>query len=157
MTTLAFLLAASLVGSSDKRAFDLPDVYGIAQVNSPAVSADGRTIAFGVRRYDVAGGTSWSELWSIGVDGKNQKQLTAARKLDSDPHFSPDGKSLVFVSNRSGSSQLWTLPLDGGEPRVLTSYAPGVEGPVFSPDGKWIAVTSEVWPDISFDGAAQKE
>src|SRR5436190_6528080 len=99
MQTLAFILSLCATVGSDKRAFDLPDVYGFAQVNSPALSPDGRTIAFCVRRYDVAAGTSWSELWSIGVDGRGQRQLTAAKKMDTDAHFTPDGKSLVFVSN----------------------------------------------------------
>ena len=157
MKLLALLLLSCPFAPADKRAFDLPDVYGVAQVNSPQVSPDGRTIVFGVRRYDVAAGSSWSELWSIGADGKGQRQLTFAHKADSDAHFSADGKSLVFVSNRSGSSQLWSLPLDGGEPRQLTDYAPGVEAPVFSRDGHWIAVTSEIWPDIAFDSQTQKE
>ena len=156
MITLALFLSIVEGATSDKRAFDIPDVYGVAQVNSPTVSPDARSIAFAVRRFDVAAGQSWSELWSIGADGQHLKQLTASKKMDTDPHFTPDGKSLVFTSNRSGSSQLWTLALDGGEARALTDYAPGVEGPVFSSDGTWIAVTSEIWPDISFDGAAQK-
>jgi len=156
MSTLALALLFCSIAPADKRAFDLPDVYGVAQVNSPQVSPDGKTVVFGVRRFDVAAGSSWSELWSIGLDGKDQRQLTSARKSDSDARFAPDGKSIVFVSNRSGSSQLWTLPLDGGEPRMLTDYAPGVESPVFSRDGRWIAVTSEIWPDIDIDSAAQK-
>src|SRR5687767_1299825 len=148
MQILAFALAFLPFAPADKRPFDLADVYGIAQVNSPAVAPDGRTVVFGVRRYDVKGGTSWSELWAIGADGTGQRQLTFAKKLDSDPRFTPDGKSVVFVSNRSGSSQLWSLPIDGGEPRQLTDYAPGVESPVISPDGRWIAATCEVWPDL---------
>ena len=155
MQILALALVLPTLAVADKRAFDLPDVYGVAQVNSPALSPDGKSVVFAVRRYDVAAGSAWSEIWSIGVDGKGERQLTSARKMDTDPRFAPDGKSILFVSNRSGSSQLWTLPVDGGEARALTHYAPGVENPVFSRDGRWIAVTSELWPDLAVDGALQ--
>ena len=151
---LALVLAA--VGGAEKRAFDIPDVYGVAQVQAPALSPDGKTIVFVVRRYDVAAGSSWSELWTVRVDGKGARQLTSARKSDADPRFLPDGKTILFVSNRSGSSQLWTISVDGGEARALTNYAPGVDGPVVSRDGRWIAVTSELWPDLPIDGAAQQ-
>jgi dipeptidyl aminopeptidase/acylaminoacyl peptidase len=140
---------------ADKRAFDIPDVYGASPVSSPAVSPDGSQVAFCVRSYDVAAGSTWSEIWIVGVDGQGLRQLTSAKKFDSQVQFATDGKSLLFVSNRSGSSQLWTIALDGGEPRKLSDYAPGIDGPVLSPDGKWIAFSAEIWPDIDFDGASQ--
>ncbi len=157
MNTLPIALLLSVLVANDKRAFDVPDVYGVAVVQSPTLSPDGRTIVFGVARKDLAAATSWTELWSIGADGSALRQLTFAKKADSDAHFTPDGKSLLFVSNRSGTSQLWTLSLEGGEARQSTDYAPGVEGPVLSRDGNWIAVISEIWPDLALDGAKQKE
>src|SRR5687767_10430122 len=114
MKILALALALVPAAATDKRAFDLPDVYGIAQVSSPAVSPDGRSVVFGVRRFDVAAASVWSELWTVGIDGKGARQLTSAKKMDGDPRFTHDGNDLVFVSNRSGTSQLWTMPVDGG-------------------------------------------
>ncbi|MBM4063643.1 MAG: S9 family peptidase, partial [Planctomycetes bacterium] len=70
---------------------------------------------------------------------------------DTDPCFSPDGRTLLFVSNRSGTSQLWTMPVDGGEPRQLTDFGPGVAAPLWSPDGAHVAVTSEIFPECGID------
>ncbi|MBI5434219.1 MAG: S9 family peptidase [Planctomycetes bacterium] len=136
-----------------KRAFEIADFYRCAVVSAPAVSPDGARAAFGVRRYELEAGKSWSELWLIGTDGSGLKQLTARGHNDTDPRFSPDGRTLLFVSDRSGTSQLWTLPLDGGEPVQLTNFGPGVEAPVYSPDGKWLAVTSELFPECGIDEA----
>ncbi len=142
--------------SGDPRAFDVADVYGVAQVQAPALSPDRSTVAFTVKRYDVEAGTSWSELWRIGVDGRGLQQLTFAKKGDHDPLWTPDGEALLFLSNRSGSEQLWTLAVSGGEPRQLTRWPGGVDAPRLSRDGRYLAVTSEVWPDLPRDAGAQQ-
>lgn len=158
MIHLAMLAAPAALLPADKRAFDLPDVYAVAQVNSPALSPDGKRAVFSVRRYDVESATSWSELWmvDVAIEGAVEpRQLTFARKSDTGPCFTPDGESILFVSNRSGSSQLWAMPASGGEPRALTDYAPGLDAPVISPDGRWIAATAELWPDLDFESKVQ--
>ena len=57
------------------------------------------------------------------------------------PSFSPDGKTIAFVSNLSGLPQVWTLPATGGFPRMVTSFDDPVGGVEWSPEGKWIAFT----------------
>ncbi len=158
--SLVLSLVALVLGgggaAADKRPFDLADVYGVAQVQAPALSPDRTRVAFTVKRYDVDAVTSWSELWLVGVDGSGLRQLTFAKKGDRDPFFTRDGRALFFVSNRSGSDQVWTLALDGGEARQLTDWPLGVDAPRLSPDGRYLAVTSEVWHDLPCDGALQQ-
>jgi hypothetical protein len=84
------------------------------------------------------------------------KKGKKSKKGDSEPQFTPDGKSVLFVSSRSGSSQLWLMPFDGGEPRQLTDFAPGLSGPVFSRDGRYIAAATELWPKIGIDAEKHK-
>jgi len=149
----ALLLAVPLFGNAgeDKRAFEIADYYRTAFVGSPATSSDGEQVAFAVTRYNLEAGESWSEIWLMAADGSGLRQMTQGRHHDSSPVFSPDGKKLVFVSDRSASSQLYVMPVDGGESSQLTHFPLGVSNPVWSPDGTWIAVQSEVYPECGAD------
>jgi Tol biopolymer transport system component len=57
----------------------------------------------------------------------------------SGPTFSPDGKTIAFVTNVSGSPQIWTVPTAGGYPELLTAFDDPVGGVRWSPDGKALA------------------
>ena len=131
-----------------RRGYEISDYYRTAFPGSPDVSRDGKYVAFAVRRYNLQQGKTWSELWIMGPDGSGLRQMTFADHEDTSPVFSPDGKRLVFVSDRDGTKpQLFVLALDGGEPRKLTGFPMGVSSPRWSPDGRWIAVTSHVYPE----------
>jgi dipeptidyl aminopeptidase/acylaminoacyl peptidase len=142
--------------SGDKRPFEIADFYRCAAIGAPNVSQDGALVAFAVRHYELEAGKTWSEIWVMSSDGSNQRQMTAGKHNDTDPKLSPDGKRLLFVSDRGGSNQLWVLPLDGGEGKALTDFAPGVENPEWSPDGRFIAVTSDVHPECGIDVACNQ-
>jgi dipeptidyl aminopeptidase/acylaminoacyl peptidase len=140
----------------DKRAFEIADFYRCAVVGAPSVSTDGSRVAFSVKRYELEAGKTWSEIWLMNADGSDQRAMTAGKHNDTDPKFSPDGKRLLFVSDRSGSSQLWTMPLDGGESKALTDFAPGLSSPVWSPDGRFVAATADLYPECGIDAAANQ-
>jgi Tol biopolymer transport system component len=83
-------------------------------------------------------------IWRFDADGSHPKQLTT---FDNDfyPSCSPDGKWIVFASQRSGSAPtLWKVPVDGGKTEALNDHPPGL--PDVSPDGKWIASSDEPEP-----------
>lgn len=149
---LSLAFDPSALSAPQKRAFEVADVYGVASVGAPALSPDGAWAVFAVRRHDVEGDATWSELWRVDVAGGGQRQLTQGRHDDGSPSVSPDGARILFVSSRSGSSQLWSLPVAGGEAVQLTDFAAGLWDPVWSRDGTRLAALSEVWPDCGADG-----
>src|SRR5882762_6612347 len=67
------------------------------------------------------------------------------------PTWSPDGKSVAFISNMSGRNNLWTVPADGGWPVQLTISDQRQSAPAWSPDGKWIAFQSDYDGDEQWD------
>ncbi len=140
-----------------KRAFEIADYYRTTFVGSPVLSPAGNQVAFSVRHYDLEKGKTWSNIWMMAPDGSGQRQMTSGKHGDGSPSFFPDGKSLLFVSNRKDGQQLYTMPVNGGEPKKLTSFSMGLSDPVISPDGKWIAVTSEVYPECGIDSDANKK
>jgi len=163
MRTLACLASAVLVllvtlpalaATSAGRAFEIADYYKTVSVGSPAVSPDGGLVAFVVHRYDLPKAEDWREIWIVRPDGSGLRQMTTGHHSDGSPAFSPDGKSLLFTSDREGdTTQLYVMPVDGGEPRKLTDFPLDLDDPRWSPDGRWIAVTAEVFPECGADGA----
>ena len=104
-------------------------------VRSCAISPDGRRIAF----HDSL---PREELFVAGIDGSGLKQLTDDGFKDRVPVWSPDGRRLLFYSNRGGSYEAWLIDADGGEPeRVLPPGLDPVIVPVWSPDGRKVACT----------------
>jgi Tol biopolymer transport system component len=75
-----------------------------------------------------------------------------ASEQDLDPHISPDGKRVVFASNRTGNWEIWVCDSDGSKPQHVTSHTgPAMAGtPRWSPDGRQIAFDfdPEGHPDI---------
>src|SRR5215470_8313409 len=67
------------------------------------------------------------------------------------PTWSPDGKSIAYISNMSGRNNLWIVPADGGFPTQLTVSDQRQTSPAWSPDGKWIAYQSDYGGDEQWD------
>ena len=67
------------------------------------------------------------------------------------PTWSPDGKSVAFISNMSGRNNLWLVPAEGGWPVQLTVSDQRQTAPAWSPDGKWIAYQSDYDGDEQWD------
>jgi serine/threonine protein kinase len=98
---------------------------------SPCATADGRYIVFTSTRSRAT-----RSIWRMDADGGNLKQLTEGPG-DLFPQSSPDGRWVVFHSQRSGSLRVWKVSIDGGEPVRLTDK--WTANPTVSPDGTLVA------------------
>jgi dipeptidyl aminopeptidase/acylaminoacyl peptidase len=120
-----------------------PDDYSrFADVTTPAMSPDGRRVAYVVTTTDRQADEQKDAIWVTNWEGTEHQQLTRGESADQ-PRFSPDGRWLSFVSARpAGSkSQIWLLDLRGGEPRQLTHVSGDIGTYAWSPDGKRMVVT----------------
>jgi serine/threonine protein kinase/Tol biopolymer transport system component len=97
---------------------------------SPAVSADGRYVVFGL----------WEDgkksLWRINLDGSNPVKLTPGL-ADAFPSISPDSRWVVYTTYEGAKPTLWKVSIDGGTPVQITDHVAIVAS--ISPDGKYIA------------------
>ena len=121
-------------------------IGNIAQASSPAVSPDGRHVAFVVSRVDMEKNKYFSQVWVAAADGSTAPRALTGGENDGNPTWSPDGSNLAFTSRRSpkkGEATLHLLPFTSpGETRTIASMKDGVGDVAFSPDGRWIAFTS---------------
>lgn len=83
-------------------------------------------------------------------------QLTRGDKGAQDPSFTPDGKSLLFTSDRSGKKNIYRIPLDGGEAEMVTDWKGAMGAYRVSPDGKWVAFAGAE-PDADAEKAAKEK
>lgn len=80
-------------------------------------------------------------LWIMNSDGGGQQRLSPEKIDDWQPSVSPDGRYLVFLSNRSGARELWRTDLDGRNPRQLTYGSDSLWLAGISADGQWVYYT----------------
>src|SRR5690242_10873046 len=118
---------------AQRQAFQPNDVLKQVVISALAISPDGESIVY-VKRT-IENNKYARRLWRTTFNTSEPEQLTAASANDLRPRFSPDGKQLLFISDRSGKSQAWIMPTSGGEPRQVTDLGSGVVAAEWSPDG----------------------
>src|SRR6187401_2116421 len=116
------------VPAEDPHPFTIHDMLAMERISDPQASPDGSWVAYTVRTTDLAAKRGRNDVWISSADGSTSRQLTANEASDSGARWMPDGRSLVFLSTRSGSSQVWRIALDGGEAVQLTDFPIGVDG-----------------------------
>jgi len=95
-------------------------------------------------RLALSQNTGYGNIWQIELAGTEKlppKKLISSTRFDSSPQYSPDGKKIVFASNRSGSFEIWVCGSDGQHPVQLTSQTRS-GSPRWSPDGRQIVYDS---------------
>jgi dipeptidyl aminopeptidase/acylaminoacyl peptidase len=119
------------------------------------LSPDGNNIAF-VLSHPVEGDKYKRNIWILNTAKKELRPFTTSEKSDSRPRWSPDGKTLAFLSSRQEKMQIYLIPFDGGEARALTEGKTDVDSFEWSPDGRHIAFLSPR-PDTQEEEKMKKE
>jgi dipeptidyl aminopeptidase/acylaminoacyl peptidase len=127
-------------------------LWELKRIGAPTVSPDGRWVVAPVTRYAVGEDKAHTDLWLFAADGSVQRPLTAHPAAAGQAVFSPDGRTLAFVSRRDGdvAPQVYLLPVDApGEARRLTEVPTGVSAPRWV--GRHIYFITNVLPGKSWD------
>jgi Tol biopolymer transport system component len=99
----------------------------------------------GVEFASLTGRITFSDeryVYVVNANGSQLRRLTNGAAPDFDPAWSPDGKQIVFRSQRTGSSQIYVMKADGTDQRNISRTLEDNWGPAWSPDGAWIAFNS---------------
>jgi dipeptidyl aminopeptidase/acylaminoacyl peptidase len=158
---VALLTAAASAGAQSKRPMTIMDIMDLKNVGGVALSPDGSKVAYTVSAWDhpnakpstdpakpdTAKGDKHemrAHIWIVPAAGGTPRQITFSERGENGPQWSPDGRSLAFVSSRGTGTdvkaQIWILPMDGGgEAYQLTTSKENVTGFEWSKDGSRIA------------------
>ena len=139
------LVPARAADAPKKRDITLDDLAKLQRVSGPTVSPDGEWILYTTSQTDAKEDKSQSHLWMVKWDGSADLQLTYGKEGASSPKFSPDGRSISFLSSRPGPAkgdQIWVMDRRGGEAEQFTAITDHeIEDYSWSPDSKKLLLT----------------
>src|SRR5215469_7703029 len=146
----AFTAGAALAANAN-RPMTPAEALSSVRAGDLHFSPDGRRLAYVAISYRW----DWQpHLRILDVASGRERELTPAGKSERSPQWSPDGKSLAFLSNRGHATQIYAMD-DNGDPVALTARRNGVQGFRWSPDGKSIAYLAQADDAPSSDNGPQ--
>lgn len=145
------LSAAAVAAQVPVKPFSVDDLVRLKRLSEPRASPDGHSVAFVLSDTDMESNRRRSDLWLLDLSTPDAapRRLTQNPANDSSPRWAPDGKSLYFISTRSGTAQVWRLPLSGGEAAQVTNFPREVGSLAVAPAGNRIAVSMQVFVDCA--------
>lgn len=122
-------------------------------VSDPQISPNGKKLLFSYTITNLEKNKYFSHIWILSLDNFQPRQSTYGTCNDSQARWSPDGKSILFLSDQvsedcdetSTKKQVWRVNANGGEAKCLTSVEEGVQNACWAPDGQSILFKSYVF------------
>lgn len=151
-TCLMLALSAALPAAAQVKTLDVRDLANFERVSAPALAHDGRKVAFAVRATDFDANKGVTAIYMEDLfarDAAPPVRFSPEGMNVNSPAFSPDGKTLYFLSAKSGSMQLWAQPVAGGEAVRISDYPVDINAYKVSPDGGRVLVSMDVFADCA--------
>src|SRR5262245_56812687 len=104
---LPVLLALAV--SADKPPVSIDDLMKVRNVGEVQLAPDGKRVVYVATTPEPDEGRHTPHLYLVSTDRSNPRQLTRGKKGDDRPRWSPDGKTIAFLSDRDGARQVWLI------------------------------------------------
>jgi acylaminoacyl-peptidase len=139
-----FLRAGGTAVGAEPGKSDLPplapaDVFELEFASDPQISPDGMRVAYLRNSIDIMTDKVRSQLWLVGVEGRDHRPLTDWDVDASTPRWSPDGKRLAYAAKGGDVTQIFVRWIDGGQTAKLTNLTESPGELAWSLDGRWLA------------------
>ncbi len=159
------------ISTEAKRGITAEDYFSFRNLSDPHLSPDGKVAAYVVTTVDQKRNRRDSSIWLVPVDGSGTARRLSAEGFNSSaPRWSPDGRTLAFLSSRSPETpeaattapverpkaQIYLLPMDGGEAMPLSKLKNGVTVFEWARDGSRIVCVSRSGPSDTIAAADRK-
>lgn len=142
--TSLLLLAAVISGIAQSNNLDPEKLWALQRVYGEQVSPNGETVIFAQKSYDLDENKGTTHLMSIPAAGGEAKRISNGKESIYEAQWRPDGKSIGYLSNASGSMQLWEMNPDGTEATMITNYGQDISNFKYAPDMSHISFTISV-------------
>src|ERR1051325_4510696 len=145
-----FLTATAALAQTHTMTFT--DLAAIRRIGAPKLSPDGKWIAYDASTIDMKTNYRRSAIYLMPAAGGESKKNSEGLKQDEGPVWSPDGRTLAYVSDQAGDSkQIWLYFPATGTQRKLPDIPGGAGSLKWTPDGQALLVVSDVYPDCGVD------
>ena len=140
---LAAVPLAAAEGGTARHPVTIDDILAMRSLSELTCAPDGRQAAYVASMADVKADKRRSAIWLADLAGSPALQLTGSEDSASAPAFSPDGKTLAFLSKRGKDkqAQIWLLDRRGGEAQKLTDVKADIAAFRWSPDSRRLLLT----------------
>ncbi len=145
--SLVLVALAALALSQGRRPMLFDDLAAMKRISDAQISPDGKQIAYVVAVVNKAENRSQRSIWVVSTAGGEPRALVTSDKNNDTPRWSRDGRSLAFLSSRTGTPQIFVAGADGSNPKQVTKAPEGVNDFAWFADGKSFAFVTEVYPE----------
>ncbi len=126
-------------------------LWAFGRLSGPQVSPDGKTVLYAVSYYSIGQNKGIRDLYTIGVDGNNPRQITRPPKSEFNAVWRPDGKKIGYLSAQSGNVQLWEMNPDGSDAQQVSDIEGGITGFKYAPNMRKILFSKDVPVEKKFE------
>lgn len=126
-------------------------LWSFGRVSDPQVSPDGQKVLYGVTYYSIEQNKGNRELYTINLDGSDNRKITETAQGEYNAIWRPDGEKIAFMTYEGGSMQMWEMNPDGSERVKISDVPGGITGFKYAPDQTKVLYTKEVIIENKFE------